>query len=341
MNFTIRMRGLVKTMAVVLSLAMPLMLAVSGCRRPRRRRQQLGLARHAHLLGAAEHVHRAERGAAVQPHHDAAGLARHDGPAAGAAAKGGFFNRPGMGMLGGLAAGFLGAGLLGMLFGGGLFCGLGGISSIIGLLLQVGLVIIVVRLAMSWWQRRNASQTASAYAGRGQRTWTSGPGQTCPDATRAPEPVSASAPTPRSRSKSCPADYEAFEKLLGDVQTAWSNEDVEKLAHPGDAGNGVVLHHGPRESKAERGVVNKVIERQAAAGRPRGSLARRRDRLRQRGDALRAGRQDDRARQRQRWSTAARRRSKPPRVWTFVRAARRQLGTVGDPAGLSLAGRSN
>ena len=41
--------------------------------------------------------------------------------AAGAAASGGFFNRPGMGMLGGLAAGFLGAGLLGMLFGGGLF----------------------------------------------------------------------------------------------------------------------------------------------------------------------------------------------------------------------------
>ena len=53
---------------------------------------------------------------------------------------------------------FLGAGLLGMLFGGGLFSGLGGISSIIGLLLQVGLIFIVVRLAMSWWQRRN--QTA-------------------------------------------------------------------------------------------------------------------------------------------------------------------------------------
>ena len=34
------------------------------------------------------------------------------------ATGGGFFNRPGMGMLGGLAAGFLGAGLLGMLFGG-------------------------------------------------------------------------------------------------------------------------------------------------------------------------------------------------------------------------------
>ena len=76
--------------------------------------------------------------------------------AAGAANKGGFFNRPGIwGMLGGLAAGFLGAGLFGMLTGGGLFSGLGGLSSIIGLLLQVGLIIIVVRLAMSWWQRRH------------------------------------------------------------------------------------------------------------------------------------------------------------------------------------------
>ena len=78
--------------------------------------------------------------------------------------KGGFFNRPGMmgGMLGGLAMGFLGAGLFGMLSGGGLFSGLGGLSSIIGLLLQVGLIILVVRLAMSWWQRRHTP--ASAYA---------------------------------------------------------------------------------------------------------------------------------------------------------------------------------
>src|SRR5204863_278867 len=78
------------------------------------------------------------------------------------AAKGGFFNG-GRGLLGGLAAGFLGAGLLGMLFGGGMFGGLGGLSSIFGLILQIGLIVIVVRLAMRWWQRRH--ETASAYAG--------------------------------------------------------------------------------------------------------------------------------------------------------------------------------
>ena len=81
----------------------------------------------------------------------------------GAPAGGGFFNRPGMGLLGGLAAGFLGAGLLGMLFGGGMFGGIGGFSSILGLILQIGLIVILVRLAMSWWQRRH--ETAPAYAG--------------------------------------------------------------------------------------------------------------------------------------------------------------------------------
>src|SRR6476660_9546611 len=79
-------------------------------------------------------------------------------------AAGGFFNRPGF--LGGLFAGFLGAGLLGMLFGHGLMGGLGGFSSILGLLLQIGLVVIVARLAWAWWQRRNQPALASGPAFR-------------------------------------------------------------------------------------------------------------------------------------------------------------------------------
>ncbi|MBC7576717.1 MAG: TIM44-like domain-containing protein, partial [Tardiphaga sp.] len=142
-------------------------------------------------------------------------------PAAGAA-KGGFFNRPGMGMLGGLAAGFLGAGLLGMLFGGGMFSGLGGLSSIFGLILQVGLIIIVVRLAMSWWQRRNQNQTGSAYAGPA-----AGPdvGPGAQTSYRTGFGIGANA----APLEIVPADYEAFEKLLVDVQAAWSEEDVAKL----------------------------------------------------------------------------------------------------------------
>ncbi len=74
-------------------------------------------------------------------------------PAKPAGMFGGLFNRPGL--LGGLAAGFLGAGLFGLLFGHGLFGGLGGLASILGLVLQVGIVVIVAMLAWRWWQRRS------------------------------------------------------------------------------------------------------------------------------------------------------------------------------------------
>jgi len=138
-------------------------------------------------------------------------------PGLGAPAGGGFFNRPGMGLFGGLAAGFLGAGLLGMLFGGGMFGGLGGLSSILGLILQIGLIVMVVRLAMSWWQRRHQS----AYAGAG-----AGPGA-APSSFRAGTGFgmgSGSAPLELT-----PSDYEAFERLLSEIQAAWSNEDIGKL----------------------------------------------------------------------------------------------------------------
>ena len=138
-------------------------------------------------------------------------------PAAAGAAKGGFFNRPGL--LGGLAAGFLGAGLLGMLFGGGMFSGLGGMSSILGLVLQLGLVFLLVRLAMSWWQRRNMASPAYAGPGAGpaapQSNFRSGMGFGV-GAAAAPLEI-------------LPADYEAFERLLSDIQEAWSNEDVGRL----------------------------------------------------------------------------------------------------------------
>src|SRR5436305_9643406 len=74
----------------------------------------------------------------------------------------GWFGRPGL--LGGLAAGFLGAGLFGLLFGQGLFGGMAGFASIFGLLLQVVLIVIVARLIFAWWQRRNMS-VAPSYAG--------------------------------------------------------------------------------------------------------------------------------------------------------------------------------
>jgi predicted lipid-binding transport protein (Tim44 family) len=159
----------------------------------------------------------------------------------------GFFGRPGL--LGGLAAGFLGAGLFGMLFGGGLFGGLGGFSSLLGLILQIGLIVIVARMVMSWWQRRNGV----AYAGEASRFDRSAqldPKGFGPDFR--PGVGSQSAPLEIE-----PGDYEAFEQLLGEIQSAWSNEDVaalHRLATP------EMVSYFTKDLAANnaRGVVNKV-----------------------------------------------------------------------------------
>ena len=73
MNFTQRTRGIVKTLAVVLSLALPVMLAISAADARRRRRRQLGLARGQTFSAPPSTVDRAECGAADQSHHDPAG----------------------------------------------------------------------------------------------------------------------------------------------------------------------------------------------------------------------------------------------------------------------------
>ena len=206
-------RNIVQAMALVLALALPLMLAVSSA--------------DARVGGGLSSGSRGSRTFSAPPSTSTAPgtaqpfnrtLTQPGSPGIGGAAGGGLFNSPGRGLLGGLAAGFLGAGLLGMLFGGGMFGGLGGLSSILGLILQIGLILIVVRLAMSWWQRRHA--TAPAYAG-------AAPGYGAPSNMRSASGFglgSGSAPL-----EIVPADYEAFERLLGDIQAAWANEDIAKL----------------------------------------------------------------------------------------------------------------
>lgn len=225
MTFSQRSRSLFKTIAVVLALALPTALAISSA--------------DARVGGGMSSGSRGSRTYSAPPSTTTApGSASqfnrtYTQPGAGmnsaatAPARGGLFGRAG-GFMGGLAAGFLGAGLLGMLFGGGLFGGLGGLSSIIGLIIQIALVVLVVRLAMSWWQRRHTPQTAYANADAGagpgpQPNYRSGGGLGAGlggfgfgAANNAPLEIK-------------PDDYEAFERLLGDVQTAWSNEDVAKL----------------------------------------------------------------------------------------------------------------
>ncbi|SDJ75923.1 Predicted lipid-binding transport protein, Tim44 family [Bradyrhizobium sp. Rc2d] len=218
MTFSQGSRSLFKTIAVVLALALPTALAISSA--------------DARVGGGFSSGSRGSRTYSAPPSTTTAPGSTsqfnrtYTQPGAGmnsaatAPARGGLFGRGG-GFLGGLAAGFLGAGLLGMLFGGGLFGGLGGLSSILGLIIQIALVVLVVRLAMSWWQRRHTSQpayaNANAGAGQGpQPNYRSGLGGFGFGANSAPLEIK-------------PDDYEAFERLLGEIQTAWSNEDVAKL----------------------------------------------------------------------------------------------------------------
>jgi predicted lipid-binding transport protein (Tim44 family) len=216
MKFTHRARGFVRAIAVVLSFALPLILAVSSADARIGGGMSSG-SRGARTFSAPPSTSTAP--GTAQPFNRTITQPGSPGLGAPAAAGGGFFNGQGRGLLGGLAAGFLGAGLLGMLFGGGMFSGLGGLSSIFGLILQIGLIIIVVRLAMAWWQRRHTP--ASAYAGATPGA-TAGPGMFRTGSGFGLG--SGSAPL-----EIAPADYEAFERLLGEIQAAWSNEDVAKL----------------------------------------------------------------------------------------------------------------
>jgi len=68
---------------------------------------------------------------------------------------GGLFNRPGI--MGGFAAGFLGAGLLGLVFGHGMLAGLNGPASLVGLAFQLILVAMLMRLIWSWWSGGNVA----------------------------------------------------------------------------------------------------------------------------------------------------------------------------------------
>lgn len=235
-----RARALLKTLVVILSVAMPLTLTVTAV--------------DARVGGGFSSGSRGSRTFAPPPTtrtapNAAQPMQRTITPNTTApvntANRGGFFNRGGL--LGGLAAGFLGAGLFGMLFGNGLFGGLGGLSSILGLVIQLALIYFVVRLAMSWWANRNAPSYANnappPNPNAGQSYARTGFGFGA---------GSGSAPL-----EITPADYEVFERRLNEVQEAWSNEDMNRL-HAIATPEMVSYMSQDLASNSSRGVINKV-----------------------------------------------------------------------------------
>jgi predicted lipid-binding transport protein (Tim44 family) len=265
MTFLRRPRGIVQTLALAVALAFPLMvIAISAADARAGRGGSVG-SRGSRTFSAPATTTTAPN--AAQPFNrtmtQPGTTAPRGAPAAGNAA------RPGMGMMGGLMAGLLGAGLLGMLFGGGLFSGLGSLSSFFGLLLQIVIIVMVVRFAMSWWRRRNGS--AAAYEGPANGPAPAGGPQTnlrnglgglgsglgagaAGGGFGLGAGAAASAPLEIK-----PDDYEAFERLLSDIQAAWSNEDVEKL-HMLATPEMVSYFSEDLAANKQQGVVNKTTD---------------------------------------------------------------------------------
>ncbi|MGH6794628.1 MAG: Tim44 domain-containing protein [Methylocella sp.] len=163
----------------------------------------------------------------------------------------GFFAR-GFGR--GLLGGFLGAGLFGLLFGHGLFGGLGGGLSILGLLLQIGLLFLLFKFVMGFVRGRSpafrafdsnlgqglgqAGTNAGGFAGFG-----GGPGSTRGE----------------TKLELTPADFGMFEQRLVAIQSAFDAEDFDRLralATPEMASYFAKELAG----NAEKGLVNRIAD---------------------------------------------------------------------------------
>ncbi|PWC81002.1 hypothetical protein TSH100_28560 [Azospirillum sp. TSH100] len=188
-----------------------------------------------------------------------------------AAPSRGFF---GGGFMSGLMGGLIGAGIGAMLFGGGFFEGLGSFAGILGFILQILLVVFLVRLAVRFF--RNRSQTANTAAvggplGGNRPAYAGGPqaDQMNRDAADVGyNPVGGigggnAGPAPRRQAADeigiQPADFEAFERLLGTVQTAYGREDADTLRAVTTPEMFSYFSEDLAENRS-RGVVNKVSD---------------------------------------------------------------------------------
>jgi predicted lipid-binding transport protein (Tim44 family) len=142
-------------------------------------------------------------------------------PAAGPQ-TGGLFGGFGRSMIGGLLVG----GLIGMMLG----TGFGGAAGLLGMLLQVGLLVVGGIFLMRWLRRRQEAQ-GPAYAG--------GPGAYQRDSFRVPDigargtnAGGASAPSVLEATDEIgigAKDFDAFEQMLTEVQEAYGREDFAAL----------------------------------------------------------------------------------------------------------------
>lgn len=195
-----------------------------------------------------------------------------------AQASGGFFR--GGGFMSGLMGGLIGAGIGAMLFGGGFFNGLGSFAGILGFLLQILLIVFLVRLAIRFF--RNRSSQPAGVMGGGGPAYAGGPNTLNRDPAdvrynplgggptgggpTGGGPLGGGAPSqPRDELGVQPADFDAFERLLGQVQTAYGQEDLNtlrQLATP----EMVSYFASDLAQNSARGIVNRVSDARLLQG---------------------------------------------------------------------------
>jgi len=127
------------------------------------------------------------------------------------------YSRPGFGFgrssfASGLLGGLLGAGLAGLLFG----HGFGGGAGFLSFLLQIFLIVMLGR-----WLLRRFGGMRPNFAGV--------PGVFARSPMPGPRPLPLGAATTSPPLALAPADYQAFEQSLKDVQAAWSGHDLARL----------------------------------------------------------------------------------------------------------------
>ena len=121
------------------------------------------------------------------------------------------------GGLGKLLMGGLIAGALASIF------GFGALASVLGFVLQIALIGGIIWLALTWWRNRNGQQPAVAGAGA---TSASRPQNVNYRAADMNAGYGGAAVT---EVKIQPADYEAFERLLSEIQSGYGRNDLKAL----------------------------------------------------------------------------------------------------------------
>jgi predicted lipid-binding transport protein (Tim44 family) len=128
----------------------------------------------------------------------------------------------------GLGAGLLGAGLFGLLSGSGFFSGLASMAGMLGFLLQIALIGGAIWLALRFFRRRSEPQMAAAGGAPLPRE----PYQPQAQANQAARMgmMSGGSSAPQTQPIELSGDdFNAFERLLGEVNETYSNEDEAGL----------------------------------------------------------------------------------------------------------------